>query len=133
MLIILGNRFAPSNREICNRQYTFGVSGANDRLARVPPSQTRASPSPDGTVEPHTQPTLVRVPLDQVNDAPHTGHAFEVVDEDGVAHTIPYHRVRQVWRDGDLVWSRLAPRVPKKMQKPRPARREREAQPRMRR
>ena len=79
------------------------------------------------------QPTLVHVPLDQVNDAPHTGHAFEVVDEEGVTHTIPYHRVRQVWRDGDLVWSRLAPRVPKKVQKPRPARREREAQPRMRR
>jgi uncharacterized protein (UPF0248 family) len=31
---------------------------------------------------------------------------FGLVDEDGVAHSIPYHRVREVWRDGKLIWER---------------------------
>jgi len=32
-------------------------------------------------------------------------HYFlDVVASDGVAHSVPLHRVRAVWRDGDLVW-----------------------------
>jgi uncharacterized protein (UPF0248 family) len=31
---------------------------------------------------------------------------FDLVDEDGVSHSIPYHRVREVWRDGKLIWER---------------------------
>jgi uncharacterized protein (UPF0248 family) len=31
---------------------------------------------------------------------------FDLVDEDGVAHSIPFHRVREVWRDGSLIWQR---------------------------
>ena len=79
------------------------------------------------------RPGLVRVPLDEVRTQPHIGFVFEVVDEEGIAHSIPYHRVRQVWRDGKLVWSRLAPRVPRKVEKPRPVRREPARQVRMRR
>jgi uncharacterized protein (UPF0248 family) len=31
---------------------------------------------------------------------------FDLVDEDGVDHSIPFHRVREVWRDGALIWHR---------------------------
>lgn len=31
---------------------------------------------------------------------------FDLVDEDGISHSIPYHRVREVWRDGKLIWER---------------------------
>ena len=31
---------------------------------------------------------------------------FDLTDEDGVAHSIPFHRVREVWRDGSLIWQR---------------------------
>ena len=75
---------------------------------------------------------LVRVPLDEVRTQAHIGFVFDVVDEEGIAHSIPYHRVRQVWRDGKLVWSRLAPQVPRKPDRPRPARREPARQVRMR-
>jgi uncharacterized protein (UPF0248 family) len=34
---------------------------------------------------------------------------FDLVDEDGVTHSIPYHRVREVWRDGKLIWERHSP------------------------
>lgn len=32
---------------------------------------------------------------------------FELLDEDGVTHTIPLHRIRQVFRNGELVWQRI--------------------------
>jgi uncharacterized protein (UPF0248 family) len=76
---------------------------------------------------------LVRVPLDEIHTEPHIGFVFDVVDEEGVAHSVPYHRVRQMWRDGELVWSRLAPRPARKVDKPRPVRRPPARQPRMRR
>ncbi len=31
---------------------------------------------------------------------------FDLIDEEGVAHAIPFHRVREVWRDGRLIWER---------------------------
>ena len=31
---------------------------------------------------------------------------FDLIDEDGLAHSIPFHRVREVWRDGSLIWQR---------------------------
>ena len=34
---------------------------------------------------------------------------FDLVDEDGVTHSIPYHRVREVWRNGELIWQRHPP------------------------
>lgn len=34
---------------------------------------------------------------------------FDLVDGEGVAHSIPFHRVREVWRDGKLIWQRHPP------------------------
>lgn len=34
---------------------------------------------------------------------------LELLDEDGVAHSIPFHRIREVWRDGSLIWQRHPP------------------------
>ena len=79
------------------------------------------------------QPDLVRVPLEEIRTQAHIGFVFDVTDDEGVTHSVPYHRVRQVWRDGKLVWSRLAPRVARKIEKPRPMRRKPEREPRMRR
>lgn len=31
---------------------------------------------------------------------------FDLVDDEGVLHAIPFHRVREVWRDGALIWQR---------------------------
>ena len=32
--------------------------------------------------------------------------AFELVDKEGCLHSIPLHRVRRVWRNGELIWER---------------------------
>lgn len=34
---------------------------------------------------------------------------FDVTDANGIAHEIPFHRVREVWRDGKLIWKRSPP------------------------
>lgn len=31
---------------------------------------------------------------------------FDPVDEEEPAHSIPFHRVREVWRNGSLIWQR---------------------------
>jgi uncharacterized protein (UPF0248 family) len=39
---------------------------------------------------------------------PENGPAlFELIDHQGLIHSIPLHRVRQVFRNGDLIWERL--------------------------
>lgn len=37
---------------------------------------------------------------------------FDLVDEAGMSHGIPFHRVREVWRDGALIWHRHPPGEP---------------------
>lgn len=32
--------------------------------------------------------------------------SFEVTDEDDIVHSVPYHRVKEVWKDGVLIWRR---------------------------
>jgi hypothetical protein len=31
------------------------------------------------------------------------------VNEDGVTHVIPFHRAREVWWNGELIWRRHPP------------------------
>ena len=51
----------------------------------------------------------VQVPLEHIRFEPGEGFAFEATAEDGSTHTVPYHRVRDVWRNGELIWHRDAP------------------------
>jgi uncharacterized protein (UPF0248 family) len=49
---------------------------------------------------------LVRLPLERIAMRAGERFAFEAIEDDGSAHSVPYHRVRAVWRDGTLIWSR---------------------------
>lgn len=51
----------------------------------------------------------VNVPLTRIRFEPGEGFAFEATEEDGTMHTVPFHRVRKVWRDGELIWHRHPP------------------------
>lgn len=53
---------------------------------------------------------LVRLPLERTRMSAAERFAFEALEEDGTVHSVPYHRVRAVWRDGELIWSRNASR-----------------------
>lgn len=34
---------------------------------------------------------------------------IDLLDEAGAVHSIPYHRIREVWQDGRLIWQRQPP------------------------
>ena len=49
---------------------------------------------------------IISVPLKSLYFDSEDHFDFELVDDDGITHTIPLHRIRQVYRNGDLVWER---------------------------
>lgn len=52
---------------------------------------------------------IVTVPFDSIHFPSGSPDMFEIRDEDGVLHRIPFHRVRRVYRDGRLIWERRPP------------------------
>jgi uncharacterized protein (UPF0248 family) len=48
-----------------------------------------------------------RVALQEVAFPEDERHTFEVADESGQARRIPFHRVREVVKDGQVIWKRL--------------------------
>ncbi|HZP93840.1 MAG TPA: RNA repair domain-containing protein [Burkholderiales bacterium] len=52
---------------------------------------------------------LVRVPLQRIRFPSGEHFAFEALEDDGAVHSVPLHRVREVWRDGRLIWECEAP------------------------
>jgi len=49
---------------------------------------------------------LVRVPFERLTFPPGDHFFLEAVDADGEVHTVPLHRVREVSRDGVVIWRR---------------------------
>lgn len=47
---------------------------------------------------------IIRVPFREVTQMPGNKLSFHVFDEDEIAHSIPMHRVREVFKDGELIW-----------------------------
>ena len=54
----------------------------------------------------HLRDDLVYVPLYEMRPEDDNHFSFEVTDEDGKVHSVPYHRVKEVWKDGVLIWHR---------------------------
>lgn len=54
---------------------------------------------------------IVKVPLTRIGFDPDAREWIEAVEEDGSAHAVPYHRIREVYRDGQLIWKRPGPRA----------------------
>lgn len=49
---------------------------------------------------------IIRVRLRDIVFPPGDHFAFEVIDDEGALHSVPYHRVREVLKDGTFIWSR---------------------------
>ena len=49
---------------------------------------------------------IVHVPFRRVHFEKGEHFAFEAIEEDGSVHTVPLHRVREVRRNGALIWQR---------------------------
>jgi uncharacterized protein (UPF0248 family) len=49
---------------------------------------------------------VIQVDFDQIHFPPESHSLFELIDADGAVHSIPFHRVRDVYRDGKRIWHR---------------------------
>ena len=56
--------------------------------------------------EEHVGHRIVHLDLHGLILDPDNHYMFDVCDEDGAIHSIPFHRVKQVFRDGTLIWQR---------------------------
>jgi len=52
---------------------------------------------------------VVRVPFGRMQFGPGDHFSFTAVEADGSVHDVPLHRIREVYRDGELIWQRPAP------------------------
>ena len=49
---------------------------------------------------------IVTVPLEQIRQTAGNHFSFIAVEPDGAVHEVPFHRVREVHRDGERIWQR---------------------------
>lgn len=49
---------------------------------------------------------LIRIPFRELMIEPEERESFGVLDADGVCRRIPFHRVREVYRNGECIWRR---------------------------
>ena len=49
---------------------------------------------------------IIVVPLRELSINSEDHFAFDVLDDNGELHHVPFHRVRQVFRNGELIWHR---------------------------
>ena len=49
---------------------------------------------------------VVRVPFSEIIFPGGRCNAIQVLAQDGVIHSIPLHRIKEVYKDNDLIWHR---------------------------
>jgi uncharacterized protein (UPF0248 family) len=49
---------------------------------------------------------IIRVPMREISFEPGDHFDFELTDREGVLHSIPLHRIKEVRKDGELIWHR---------------------------
>src|SRR5882724_1452053 len=49
---------------------------------------------------------VILVPLKWVSFPPESPQTFQLVDAEGLTHRVPFHRVREVYRDSQRIWHR---------------------------
>jgi len=49
---------------------------------------------------------IIRVPLREIFFEPEDHFSFDLIDHDGELHSIPLHRIKEVYKDEVLIWHR---------------------------
>ena len=56
---------------------------------------------------------VILVPFQEVSFPSDSPQAFELTDVEGQTHRVPFHRVREVYRDSQCIWRRPEREEPK--------------------
>jgi uncharacterized protein (UPF0248 family) len=56
-----------------------------------------------------TENRIVLVPLKEITFPAESPSTFQLVDAQGDIHRVPFHRVREVYKNGQRIWHRPAP------------------------
>lgn len=49
---------------------------------------------------------IIRLPFREIVFMPGDHYFFHYLDEEGVEHSVPFHRIREVHKDGERIWHR---------------------------
>lgn len=49
---------------------------------------------------------VIQLPFERIQLDPADHFGFQAIDPDGFAHEVPFHRVKDVYKDGQLIWHR---------------------------
>ena len=49
---------------------------------------------------------VMTVPFQSIDFPAETPETFVLMDAEGRLHHVPFHRVREVWKDGQCIWRR---------------------------
>lgn len=49
---------------------------------------------------------IIFVSLKEMHFLENDHFSFEIIDHDGISHSIPFHRIRQVYKNDELIWNR---------------------------
>ena len=49
---------------------------------------------------------VVLIPFAQVGFPADSPQVFQIIDPEGQVHRVPFHRVREVYKDSQLIWHR---------------------------
>ena len=58
-----------------------------------------------------TENRIILVPLKEVTFPPESPSTFHLVDPEGQEHHIPFHRVREVYKNAQCIWHRPDPKA----------------------
>ena len=56
-----------------------------------------------------TENRIILVPLKEVTFPPESPSSFQLADAEGQIHRVPFHRVREVYRNSQRIWHRPDP------------------------
>jgi uncharacterized protein (UPF0248 family) len=54
----------------------------------------------------HLEDHLIRVPFKTLYLEPEHHFFFQFIDAEGIGHSVPLHRIKSVYKDGELIWHR---------------------------
>lgn len=57
---------------------------------------------------------IIIVPFKEIHFVQENHFLFEIEDNEATIHTIPYHRVREIYKNGQLIWKRNITTLPHK-------------------